>query len=111
MLAEEVILRPPLTGACPLRPTDLMHDFSEQLEKVMPTALVGSVARTVGMTASVAGPACEGRRDAGTARASPIAKRSFVSFVLLPFHLLPKVSGQPQAFFGQSHVSRLPTTR
>jgi flagellum-specific ATP synthase len=30
-------------------------DFSEQLEIVMPTALWGSVARTVGMTVSVAG--------------------------------------------------------
>ena len=32
-----------------------MHDFAEQLETVMPTALTGTVASTVGMTVSVAG--------------------------------------------------------
>lgn len=32
-----------------------MHDFSQQLEEVMPTALVGSIIRTEGLTAAVAG--------------------------------------------------------
>ena len=48
-----------------------MYDYREQLAAVMPTALTGSVARTVGMTASVADfPAPVGalvaiERDAG----------------------------------------------
>ena len=74
-----------------------MLDIAEQLEGVMPTALYGSVARTVGMTASVAGfPAPVGamveiQRDSGGPLAAQVIGFRDDLTLLYPFSSLDGV--------------------
>jgi flagellum-specific ATP synthase len=72
-------------------------DLAEQLESVMPTALVGSVARTVGMTVSAAdfpapmGALAEIQRQAGPPLLAEVIGFRDAMTVLYPFSELPGV--------------------